>query len=118
MKVKGSFFRMKMLTKMTNAARKVWKAVVRYTAKPLLCQGVGSDMAMARNSRREEFKDATKIGSKKQQHIAFDDMCKLVKPDTAPLYPIPASPRCQVVALANWETAPTFVSTIIRPMMF
>ncbi|CEG46730.1 uncharacterized protein PHALS_03415 [Plasmopara halstedii] len=87
---------------------KVWKAVVKYTTKPLLCQGVDSDMAMAKNSRREEFKDASKFGSKKQQHIAFDDMCKLVKQDTAALYALPASPRCQVVALANRETAPTF----------
>ncbi|KAG6620009.1 Methylmalonyl-CoA carboxyltransferase [Phytophthora cinnamomi] len=113
MKVDDTFLRMKTLAKMTRAALKIWQIVARYTAKPVLCQGVEGDMAMAKNSRRE-FADAdtcslsAKEGLEQRQHIAFEDKCKLITPEKAALYAAPPS-RVQVVALANWESAPTFV---------
>ncbi|GMF19462.1 unnamed protein product [Phytophthora lilii] len=101
---------MRTLAKMTRAALKIWQFVARYTTKPLLCQGVEGDMAMAKNSRRV-FATAdvpAKAGEEPRNHIAFDDKCKLLTPEKAALYTPPA-PQLQVVALANWESAPTFV---------
>ncbi|KAH7477298.1 hypothetical protein KRP22_001211 [Phytophthora ramorum] len=98
------------LDNMTRAAPKIWQFVAKYTAKSLFCHGVDGDIAMAKNSRRV-FADAsspTKKRPKKGTHIAFDDKCKLITPDNAALY-VPPAPRAQVVALANWESAPTFV---------
>ncbi|KAG7380320.1 hypothetical protein PHYPSEUDO_007292 [Phytophthora pseudosyringae] len=113
MKVDGPFLRMRTLAEMTRAALKIWQFVAKYTTKPLLCQGVEGDMAMANNSRRKSFADESlptkKDGADKGEHIAFDDMCKLIKPDKAALYTPPTPQRVQVVALANWESAPTFV---------
>ncbi|EGZ24469.1 hypothetical protein PHYSODRAFT_487184 [Phytophthora sojae] len=115
MKVDDTFLRMKTLAKMTRAALKLWQIVARYTTKPLLCQGVEGDMAMAKNSRRV-FADADICSlsafergvEPRQQHIAFEDKCKLITPEKAALYAAPPS-RVQVVALANWESAPSFV---------
>ncbi|KAK1932072.1 hypothetical protein P3T76_012572 [Phytophthora citrophthora] len=112
MKVEGTFLRMRTLAQMTRAALKIWQFVAKYTTKPLLCQGVEGDMAMAKNSRRKSFADASipvKNGINNEDHIAFDDMCKLIKPDKTAIYTPPTSQRVQVVALANWESAPTFV---------
>ncbi|TDH70616.1 hypothetical protein CCR75_008329 [Bremia lactucae] len=91
----------------------LWQSVVKFSAKPLLCQGVESDIALARDSRRVSAAKNGLVSSKmtseeKDTHIAFDDMCKLVHPDSAALYKLPTSSRVQVVALANWELAPTF----------
>ncbi|EEY57428.1 uncharacterized protein PITG_11278 [Phytophthora infestans T30-4] len=113
MKVECTFFRMKSIAQMTRAALKIWQFVIKYTTKPLLSQGVDGDMALARNSRRKSF-DGARLSTKKngtvdENHIAFDDLCKLVKPDNAMLYTPPTSQRVQVVALANWESAPSFI---------
>ncbi|KAE8961912.1 hypothetical protein PR001_g29888 [Phytophthora rubi] len=102
---------MKTLAKMTRAALKIWQIVARYTSKPLLCQGVEGDMAMAQNSRRliadaDSLSDKTGVGQR--QHIAFEDKCKLITPEKAALYAAPPS-RVQAMALANWESAPSFV---------
>ncbi|ETL29283.1 hypothetical protein F442_17933 [Phytophthora nicotianae P10297] len=113
MRVEGTFFRMKSIAQMTRAALRIWQFVIKYTTKPLLSQGVEDDMAMAKNSRRKSFAGASlptkKNGAEMEEHIAFDDMCKLVQPDKTALYTPPTSQRIQVVALANWESAPTFV---------
>ena len=93
------------LAKVTRAALKLWKRVAKYTTTPLLSQGVDGDMAMAQDSRR--VFDA-RASNEQRPHIAFDDKLKLITPDEATLYSPPASPT-KVVALANWETAPTFV---------
>lgn len=105
MKVEGSFFRIRTLVKMTRAALKIWQSVANYTTKPLLCQGVEGDVAMVKNTRRVFAAPAKK---EKGKHIAFDDKCKLITPDKAVL-DAPPEPQVQVVALANWEAAPTFV---------
>ncbi|KAG2788927.1 hypothetical protein JG687_00003776 [Phytophthora cactorum] len=110
MKVEGTFFQMKAIAQMTRAALRIWQFVIKYTTKPLLSQGVEGDLALANNSRRKSYAKASiptkKNGADSDKHIAFDDMCKLVKPDKVALYTPPTS---QVVALANWESAPTFV---------
>ncbi|KAL3672248.1 hypothetical protein V7S43_002908 [Phytophthora oleae] len=110
MKVEGTFLRMRTLAQMTRAALKIWQFVAKYTTKPLLCQGVEGDIALAKNSRRKSFAD-TSISAKKreEEHIAFDDMCKLIQPDKTAIYTLPTSQRVQVVALSNWESAPSFV---------
>uniref|UniRef100_A0AAV1VFH1 Uncharacterized protein n=1 Tax=Peronospora matthiolae TaxID=2874970 RepID=A0AAV1VFH1_9STRA len=102
MAVKFSF---KALAKVTRAALKIWHRVAKYTTKPLLSQGVDGDMAMAQDSRRVFD---TRAQLERRTHIAFDDKLKLLTPDEATVYPPPASPT-KVVALANWEAAPTFV---------
>lgn len=82
----------------------MWQVVVKYSATPLLCQGMESDVAMATNSRRQALAETTPNGlTKHHPHIAFDDMCKVVE-----RYALPPSPRAPVVALADWESAPTF----------
>ncbi|KAG1703950.1 hypothetical protein DVH05_006956 [Phytophthora capsici] len=108
MKVEGTFLRMRTLAQMTRAALKIWQFVAKYTTKPLLCRGVEGDMALAKNSRRTSIPVKTN-GINDEDHIAFDDMCKLIKPDKTTIYTPPTSQRVQVVALANWEAAPTFV---------
>ncbi|KAE9013029.1 hypothetical protein PF010_g9180 [Phytophthora fragariae] len=111
MKVEDTFLKMKMLAKMTRAALKIWQIVARYTSKPLLCQGVEGDMAMAQNSRRviaDADSLSDKTGVEQRQHIAFEDKFKLIMPEKAALYAAPPS-RVQAMALANWESAPSFV---------
>ncbi|GMF22332.1 unnamed protein product [Phytophthora fragariaefolia] len=68
-------------------------------------------MSMAKNSRRH-FADAAGLSDKKgleqRKHVAFEDKYKLITPEKAARYVAP--PRnVRVVALANWESAPTFV---------
>ncbi|POM80986.1 Methylmalonyl-CoA carboxyltransferase [Phytophthora palmivora] len=90
---------------MTHVALKIWQFVAKYTTKPLLCQGVEGDMAMAKNARRVFPDESAQV--EEGTHIAFDDKCKLITSDKAMLY-TPPTPRVQVIALANWEFAPTF----------
>ncbi|KAI9922671.1 hypothetical protein PsorP6_001835 [Peronosclerospora sorghi] len=58
------------------------------------------------NARR----DFNPVPEKEEEktHIAFEDKCKLLEPEQAMLC-TPSAPRIQVVALANWERATTFV---------
>ncbi|KAF1784525.1 hypothetical protein GQ600_9161 [Phytophthora cactorum] len=102
MKVEGTFFQMKAIAQITRAALRIWQFVIKYTTKPLLSQGVEGDLALANNSRRKSFAKASiptkKNGADSDKHIAFDDMCKLVKPDKVALYTPPTS-----------QSAPTFV---------
>ncbi|CAI5737490.1 unnamed protein product [Peronospora destructor] len=90
---------------MIRAALKMWQCVAKYTTKPLLSQGVEGDMAMAKNCRR-----SFNIPGRKEQrvNIAFEDKIRLITPEKVIFY-TPSAPRVRVVALANWEAAPTFV---------
>ncbi|CAH0491428.1 unnamed protein product [Peronospora farinosa] len=91
--------------KMIRAALKAWQCVAKYTTKPLLSQGVEGDVAMAKNCRR-----SFNVPGKKEQriNIALEDKIKLITPEKVIFYTLSA-PRVRVVALANWEAAPTFV---------
>ena len=91
--------------KMIRAALKMWQCVAKYTTKPLLSQGVEGDVAMAKNCRR-----LSNVPGKKDQrtNIAFEDKTKLITPERVVVHTLSA-PRVRVVALANWEAAPTFV---------
>ncbi|CAH0482169.1 unnamed protein product [Peronospora belbahrii] len=90
---------------MFRTALKMWQNVVKYTTKPLLSQGVEGDVAMAKNSRRV-FNGSRK--KEEETHIAFEDKIKLITPDKVMLQTL-SVPSVPVVALANWEAAPTFV---------
>ncbi|RLN55795.1 hypothetical protein BBP00_00008325 [Phytophthora kernoviae] len=59
------------------------------------------------NSRRVSAdKTPAKKDSEKETNIAFDDKRKLIKPETSLFIP---GPQVQVIALADWESAPTFL---------
>ncbi|KAG7397820.1 hypothetical protein PHYBOEH_012082 [Phytophthora boehmeriae] len=107
MKVNDSIPRIQALAKMTRAALKIWQFVARFSTKLTLCQGLEGDLMMAKNSRRVSV-DKTPFNndSEKEPSIAFDDKRKLINPEMSLFIP---GPQVQVVALADWESAPTFV---------